>query len=88
MDAIEVQNRIKTELRGSHVIINGADCSFSVQVISQAFADMRPVLRQQKILQLFSNELSTGELHALTVDARTPLEVAPAQQGGLTTLTV
>ena len=87
MEATEVQSRIKSELKGAHVTVNGADCSFSVQVISQSFANMRPVLRQQKILQLFSAELSTGELHALTVDARTPLEIAPAKSE-LTTLTV
>ena len=87
MNASDVQDRIKAEFKDASITVSGADCSFSVQVVTQAFKDLRPVLRQQKILQLFSAELSTGELHALTVDARTPLEIAPAKSE-LTTLTV
>ncbi len=87
MNASDVQDRIKAEFKDASITVSGADCSFSVQVVTQAFKDLRPVLRQQKILQLFSAELSTGELHALTVEAKTPAE-ATTSSGGLTSLTV
>lgn len=71
MEIAEITNRIDSLLQDAEVDIEGEDCSFSVSIISDEFKGLMPVKRQQKILALFAEELQTGELHALTVNAFT-----------------
>jgi BolA protein len=56
------------------VDLDGADCSFEMIVISDAFEGLNTLKRQQPILALFKDELASGALHALSVKARTPKE--------------
>lgn len=74
MEKSEVVEKIKQVLPDAQVEVDGADCSFSALVISDQFTGMLPVKRQQLVLGCFSDLLSTGELHALSVKAHTPTE--------------
>ncbi len=74
MNPKAVSDRIASALPESAVQVDGEDCSFAVTVISNAFHGMSIVSRQRCVLQLFSEELRTGSLHALSVRARTPTE--------------
>lgn len=67
----------------SEVKIEGVDCNFSALVISTSFEGVRLVKRQQQILTAFSDVLSNGELHALSVKAHTPEEWQAKSSGGL-----
>jgi len=84
MLADEVVARIDAAVPGAEIIVDGADCSFEVTVLSSAFAGQPVVRRQQKILAAFSEELQSGALHALSVKAHTPEEWKSFQQAGLT----
>jgi acid stress-induced BolA-like protein IbaG/YrbA len=55
--------------------VAGENCSFEVNVTSPTFADMSSLQRQRSILTLFNTEIASGELHALTVKAKTPQEL-------------
>lgn len=87
MEQAEIVNIIKQAMPTAEVRAEGADCSFTVVVITEDFAMLGPVKRQQNILALFSQLLTTGALHALTVKAYTPLEWE-AQQTPLTQLSL
>lgn len=84
MQTEQVIARISDALPGAEITVDGADCSFSVVVLSPEFAGMPVVRRQQKVLAAFNQELQTGELHALSVKAHTPEEWKSFQQVGLT----
>ncbi|MEE2730225.1 MAG: BolA/IbaG family iron-sulfur metabolism protein [Pseudomonadota bacterium] len=84
MQTEQVVARISAALPGAEISVDGADCSFSVVVLSADFAGMPVVRRQQKVLSAFNQELQTGELHALSVKAHTPEEWKSFQQVGLT----
>ena len=84
MQTEQVVARINEALPGAEITVDGADCSFEVIVLSSEFAGIPVVRRQQKVLAAFSNELQTGELHALSVKAHTPEEWKSFQQAGLT----
>ena len=45
-----------------------------VNVTTPAFDNMKSLQRQRSILTLFNDEIASGELHALTVRAKTPQE--------------
>ncbi len=71
-----VRERIGELYADARIRIEGEGCNLELVVISEGFAGM-PVLRRQKdILKLFEAELKSGALHALSIRARTPAEVA------------
>jgi BolA protein len=71
----EIEDRVRAAYPDAIVALSGADCSFSVTVVSQAFAGLSPIQRQRPLLALFKAEITSGELHALSVTAKTPDEV-------------
>lgn len=83
MTPAEVEAQLKEAFPQAELLIEGADCNFSVTLIDDAFDGMRPVQRQQSVLTLFNQALATGELHALTVTALTKAEWSVRQAGGI-----
>lgn len=75
MQADEIVNRIAILHPNATIDVSGEDCSFAVYVISDEFTGKLSMQRQQPILGLFSSELRSGKLHALSVTARTPAEM-------------
>lgn len=82
MQAADVSACIEQAIPDAAVDVEGADCTFTVSVISAAFAGLLPVKRQQLVLNLFTDLLASGELHALTVKAQTPQEWEAKQTAG------
>lgn len=66
-----IESRIKSAIDDAELEVNGADCDFTVTIISEQFQGLPLVKRQQRILSEFSDLLASGELHALTVKAYT-----------------
>jgi len=56
------------------VYVEGADCDFTAVVLSDSFAGVSQVKRQQQVLARFADLLASGELHALSIKAFTPGE--------------
>ncbi|MEJ2564346.1 MAG: BolA/IbaG family iron-sulfur metabolism protein [Gammaproteobacteria bacterium] len=80
MEKAEMEAKIKRALPDAAIEVEGADCNFSVVVLSERFEKMPPVRRQQQVLACFSDQLSSGALHALSVKAHTPAEWARLEQ--------
>lgn len=74
MNADDIIQRIQSAFPDAQVRPDGADCNFSVLVVSQAFEGKSPLQRQKPILALFREEITSGALHALSITARTPGE--------------
>ncbi len=74
-----------------HNVPPGSESHFKVVIVSDTFAAMRQVKRQQQVYQTLSEELA-GEVHALTMVTMTPEEwqkdpsvsESPACMGGST----
>jgi acid stress-induced BolA-like protein IbaG/YrbA len=75
MNEQALKNRIKELYPDAEITVSGESCSFEVNVTSPAFTDMKSLQRQRSILTLFNQEIASGELHALTVRAKTPEEL-------------
>jgi BolA protein len=78
MNEEDIIARIKGLYPNAAIDVAGEDCSFEVYVIDDAFAGQNTLQRQKPILALFSDEIKTGKLHALSVKAKTNSEL----QGG------
>jgi BolA protein len=76
MNEQELMQRIQTIYPDAEITVSGESCSFEVNVTTAAFDGMKSLQRQRSILTLFNQEIASGELHALSVRAKTPEEVA------------
>jgi BolA protein len=82
----DIVGRVKGLYPDAVVDVAGEDCSFELYVISEAFAGLNTLQRQKPILALFREDIGNGDLHALSITARTPQE--QANQGGLVQITL
>ncbi|MGB2255138.1 MAG: BolA family protein, partial [Spongiibacter marinus] len=54
--------------------VSGEGNHYDVQVISDAFAGLRPVKRQQLVYAAVNDWIKDGSLHAINIKALTPAE--------------
>ena len=76
MDNIQVHELIKKYLDDiSDLSVRGEDCSFSIKIVSKDFENLSTLDRHKYIMKLFKNILQSGQLHAISLDLKTPSEV-------------
>lgn len=74
MEIEEIRLRITSGVGASELHMSGEACNLSVIVVSEAFAGLSPVKRQQLVMSTVKEPLATGELHALSMQVFTPAE--------------
>ncbi|KDE40785.1 MAG: BolA family protein [Nitrincola lacisaponensis] len=72
MQAEEVKQVIEKQLEGSQVITAGEGCNFEITVISDAFAGLMPVKKQQLVYACLNEHIASGAIHAVTLKTYTP----------------
>jgi acid stress-induced BolA-like protein IbaG/YrbA len=70
----EIQAKIEAGIENSVVIMEGDGCNCSTLVVSPVFEGMSLLSRQRTVMSLVSDDIKSGELHALSVKTRTPDE--------------
>ncbi len=86
MEAAEIEKKILEIVPDAELDVSGADCDFSVSIISEAFEGLPTMKRQQMILGGFSDLLTSGALHALSIKAYTMDEWNKKSNSGLVQL--
>ena len=74
LDPRQVETWIAQGLNCEKVSVEGDGQHFSALVVSQEFAGMNRVKRQQRVYQTVKDKLDSGELHALAMQTLTPEE--------------
>jgi acid stress-induced BolA-like protein IbaG/YrbA len=74
METGQIQQAIETALPAAQIYLEGEGCDFAAIVVSDAFAGLSTVKRQQQVLAAVAGWLATGELHAFSVKAYTGAE--------------
>ena len=69
-----VEQLVKTGIPDAKVIIDGAGCDLLITVISEQFADLSLVKKQQLVMSTLTEPLGSGKLHAVSIKAYTPEE--------------
>ncbi|HIM58226.1 MAG TPA: BolA/IbaG family iron-sulfur metabolism protein [Gammaproteobacteria bacterium] len=70
----EVQAKLEIGVEGSTVTMQGDGCNCSTLVVSSIFEGMPLLARQKMVLAAVRENIDSGELHALSIKARTPAE--------------
>ena len=71
----EIQAKLEAGVQDSTVTMQGDGCNCSTVVVSSVFEGMSLLARQKLVLATVRPEIDSGELHALTIKARTPEEM-------------
>jgi len=75
MTLTEVQTKLEAGIQNSTVTMEGDGCNCSTLVVSPIFEGMSLLARQKMVLAAVRADIDSGELHALSIKARTPAEV-------------
>ncbi|MEO1939068.1 BolA/IbaG family iron-sulfur metabolism protein [Candidatus Thioglobus sp.] len=70
----EIQAKLEAGVEGSTVTMEGDGCNCSTLVVSPIFEGMSLLARQKMVLATVRENIDSGELHALSIKARTPAE--------------
>ncbi len=73
----EIKERIESGITQSQCYVNefsGGSDHYAVIVVANAFEGKSLLTRHRMIMDLFKDEMSTGEVHALTIKAFTSLQ--------------
>ncbi len=71
-----IQQLIATRMPDAAVEVSGGEGKFVANVISDVFAGLTTIKRHQLVYACVNDEIASGELHALTIVAKTPDEAS------------
>ncbi len=80
MSPSEIEQLVLQHFTGAEVSASGDGSHFKVRVISEQFDGLRPVKRQQMVYASVNEQITSGALHALQIEAYTPTEWEKAKR--------
>jgi acid stress-induced BolA-like protein IbaG/YrbA len=75
MNPDKIQQLIQQGMPTATVEVSGGEGKFVAQVVSDEFTDLSLIKRHKLVYACVGTEIASGELHALTIIAKTPSEV-------------
>ena len=72
----KIQHLIEQGMSASSVAVSGGEGKYVAEVVSDAFAGLPLIKRHKMVYACVNDEITSGELHALTIVAKTPEESA------------
>ena len=79
MNTEEIERLIAESMSDAEVTAQGGEGKYLVQVVSPAFEGMGAVKRQQAVYKILNPHITSGAIHAVTMDLLTPREVQDRQ---------
>lgn len=72
----KIEQIISTAMPDASVEVSGGEGKYVANVTSEAFAGLNSLKRHRLVYACVSAEIASGELHALTIVAKTPQETS------------
>lgn len=69
-----IQTLLQQAFPGDEVRVEGEGNKFQVTVVSEQFAGLLPVRKQQKVYAALNEHIASGAIHAVTMRLYTPEE--------------
>jgi acid stress-induced BolA-like protein IbaG/YrbA len=74
MTADQVKSLLLDTFSESDIHVEGEGAKYMISIVSALFEGKRAVPRQQMIYALLNEYISSGEIHAVSMDLKTPEE--------------
>lgn len=75
MNLEQIKERLSHHFSNATIEVNGEGCNAEVIIVTPEFEGQRLLQRQKSVLTLFASEIKSGEIHALSIKAKTPQEI-------------
>ncbi len=75
MDPQQIEQLIASQMPDAEVEVSGGDGKFVANVTSDAFDGLNTLKRHKLVYACVNDQIASGELHALTIVAKTPAEL-------------
>ena len=72
----QIQDLITSHMPDAKVEVSGGEGKFIANVTSEIFDGLAILKRHKLVYACVNDEIASGELHALTIIAKTPAELA------------
>ena len=76
MNPEQIQQLIASQMPDAEVEVSGGEGKFVANVTSDAFDGLNTLKRHKLVYACVNDQIASGELHALTIVAKTPAELA------------
>lgn len=76
MTADQVKALLVDTFSESQIHVEGEGAKYMISIVSAQFEGKRAVPRQQMVYALLNEHISSGEIHAVSMDLKTPAETA------------
>ncbi|MEE4244925.1 MAG: BolA family protein [Kangiellaceae bacterium] len=76
----EIKQLVEQAIPAAEVAADGDGSHFKVRVVSEQFEGLRSVKKQQMIYAILNDQIKSGAIHALSIEAFTPEEWAQASK--------
>ena len=77
----KIQQLIAQQMPDATVEVSGGEGKYVATVTSDAFDGLTPLKRHKMVYACVNDQIASGELHALTIVAKTPAELGRAAGG-------
>ena len=74
MQLNEIEQIVSEAIPGAIVSVQGEGGKYLVCVVSDEFEGLNAVKRQQKVYRILNPHISSGAIHAVSMDLKTPEE--------------
>ena len=75
MDPKEIERLIEQGMAAQSVEVSGAEGKYTANVVSDEFDGLSTLKRHKRVYACVNDQIASGELHALTIIAKTPAEL-------------
>ena len=75
METETIQQLLESHMPDAVVTVQGDGRHFEATIISSLFEGMSLISRQRTVYAALGNKIQNGEIHALSIKAKTPQEI-------------
>ena len=72
---MDITNFLKSKFPEAEISLDGEDCNSKVLIVSKQFEGLTSLQRHKLVLGVLREQFQTGELHALSLNTKSPSEI-------------
>ena len=72
---MDLTNFLKSKFPEAEISFDGEDCNSKVLIVSNQFEGLSSLQRHKLVLNVLKEQFQTGELHALSLNTKSPSEI-------------
>ena len=72
---MNIINELKLQFPDAEISFDGEDCNSKVLIVSKQFEGLNSLQRHKLVLSVLKEQFQTGELHALSLNTKSPSEI-------------